>query len=80
MKLFKLLTRLGYCSMSIYIDDKICKGCKLCMYFCPNNVFQMRDKVNDKGFIIPEVVNENECKKCKLCELTCPDLAIFVEK
>jgi len=39
----------------------------------------MRDKVNDKGFVIPEVVNENECKKCKLCELTCPDLAIWVD-
>ena len=65
--------------MSIYIDEKICKGCKLCIYFCPNNVFQMKNKVNDKGFVIPEVVNENECKKCKLCELTCPDLAIFVE-
>jgi 2-oxoglutarate ferredoxin oxidoreductase subunit delta len=39
----------------------------------------MRDKVNDKGFVIPEVVNEGKCKKCKLCELTCPDLAIFVE-
>ena len=65
--------------MSIYIDEKICKGCKLCMYFCPNNVFQMRDKVNDKGFIIPEVVNESKCKKCKLCELACPDLAIWVE-
>ena len=66
--------------MAIYIDEKICKGCKLCVSVCPNNVFQMKNKVNDKGFVIPEVVNESKCKKCKLCELTCPDLAIFVEK
>ena len=66
--------------MAIYIDEKICKGCKLCIHFCPNNVFQMRNKVNDKGFVIPEVANESKCTKCKLCELTCPDLAIFIEK
>jgi len=66
--------------MFIHIDDKICKGCKLCVRICPNNVFQMKNKVNDKGFVIPEVVNENRCTKCKLCELICPDLAIFVKK
>jgi len=65
--------------MAIYIDEKICKGCQLCIHFCPKNVFQMGDKVNDKGFAIPEVVNENKCTKCKLCELICPDLAVFVE-
>lgn len=65
--------------MFIYIDDKTCKGCKLCVRICPNNVFQMKNKVNDKGFVIPEVVNESKCSKCKLCELICPDLSIFVE-
>ena len=65
--------------MSIYIDEKICKGCRLCVHICPSQVYQMKNKVNDKGYAIPEAVNENKCSKCKLCELTCPDLAIFVE-
>jgi len=39
----------------------------------------MKNKVNDEGFVIPEVVNENRCTKCKLCKLICPDLAIFVD-
>lgn len=65
--------------MSIYIDEKICKGCSLCVNICPNDVFQMRSRVNDKGYVIPEAVNETKCTKCTLCELTCPDLAIFVE-
>ena len=65
--------------MFIHIDDKICKGCKLCVSICPKNVFQIKDKVNDKGYVIPEVVDEKSCTKCKLCELTCPDLVIFVE-
>ena len=65
--------------MSIYIDEKICKGCKLCLEICPKKIYQFKEKVNDKGYLIPEVVNEKNCTKCKLCELTCPDLAIFVE-
>jgi len=65
--------------MSIYIDEKICKGCKLCVEICPKKVYQVKEKVNDKGYLIPEAVNEEDCNKCKLCELTCPDLAIFVE-
>ena len=43
--------------MSIYIDEKICKGCSLCVNICPNDVFQMRSRVNDKGYVIPEAVN-----------------------
>jgi len=65
--------------MSIYIDEKICKGCKFCVQICPKQVYQMKNKVNDKGYIIPEAIDESKCTKCKLCELTCPDLAIFVE-
>ncbi|MCK5767913.1 MAG: 4Fe-4S binding protein, partial [Candidatus Atribacteria bacterium] len=49
--------------MSIYIDEKICKGCGLCVQICPNNIFRMKNKVNDKGFVIPELVNESKCTK-----------------
>jgi len=65
--------------MAIYIDEKICKGCKLCVEICPKKVFQVKEKVNDKGYLIPEAVNEENCNKCKLCEISCPDLAILVE-
>jgi len=64
--------------MSVYIDGKICKGCQLCIYVCPKDVFESGNKVNDKGFVIPEVAHQDKCIKCKLCELSCPDLAIFV--
>lgn len=65
--------------MPIYLDENICKGCKFCVRICPKQVYQVKNKVNDKGYVIPEAVNESKCSKCKLCELTCPDLAIFVE-
>ena len=47
--------------MAIYIDGKICKGCQLCIYFCPKNVFETGKEVNDKGFVIPEVAYPEKC-------------------
>ena len=65
--------------MSIYIDEKICKGCKLCIYYCSKDVFKIADEINNKGFNVISVVHPENCIKCKLCEMSCPDLAIFVE-
>ena len=65
--------------MSIYIDKEICKGCQLCIHYCPKKVFEVGKEVNIKGFVIPKVAHKDQCIKCKICELTCPDLAIFVE-
>ena len=65
--------------MSVYIDGKICKGCRMCIYFCPKNVFETGEEVNEKGFVISKVANPEKCIKCKLCEISCPDLAILVE-
>lgn len=66
--------------MSIYIDEELCKSCKLCIYFCPKDVIAISDKINSKGYKIATVMNESNCIKCKLCELNCPDLAIYVKK
>ncbi len=65
--------------MKVHIDTKICKGCQLCIYYCPKHVFETGEEVNDKGFVIPKVVYEDLCINCKLCEINCPDLAIYVE-
>lgn len=65
--------------MSVYIDGKICKGCRMCIYFCPRGVFETGEEVNDKGFVISKVAQQEKCTKCRLCEISCPDLAILVE-
>lgn len=53
---------------------KRCKGCGICVAFCPKQVL----KVNEIEKV--EIVDETKCIGCRQCELRCPDYAIFVEK
>ncbi len=55
----------------IEINEKLCKGCHICVEFCPAKVLEM------KG-LIASVKNLEACIKCKQCELRCPDFAIKV--
>lgn len=54
------------------INTEWCKGCSICVAFCPKQVLALDDK--DKA---TAAAVEN-CIACKLCELRCPDLAIEV--
>lgn len=65
--------------VAIYIDGEICKGCELCLYYCPRGVFEMSEEINKKGYNIAAAKYPERCTRCKICELSCPDLAIYVE-
>ena len=49
-----------------------CKGCGLCVAFCPGKVFEMGKDGKAK------VVREEECFNCGFCEMHCPDFAVSV--
>lgn len=55
----------------IEINAKYCKGCYICIEFCPTKVLEMQ------GFVAG-VKNLEACIKCMQCELRCPDFAIKV--
>ncbi|OQX88571.1 tungsten formylmethanofuran dehydrogenase [candidate division KSB1 bacterium 4484_87] len=57
----------------IEIIEELCKGCDICVQFCPFDVLAMNGPV-------VEVVNLEKCTACGLCELHCPDFAIIVTK
>jgi 2-oxoglutarate ferredoxin oxidoreductase subunit delta len=50
-----------------------CKGCNLCVEFCPMHVLEQ----GKDGRVI--VAHPKKCTACRWCELHCPDFAIFVQ-
>ena len=45
--------------MAVYIDQELCKSCKICINTCPKNVFEITHKVNKKGYNYVEAVRAN---------------------
>jgi len=58
----------------VHVFDNWCKGCGICIAFCPQQVFE----VDDEGR--PIVARPDDCTGCEWCEIHCPDLAITVTK
>ncbi|HEY4715870.1 MAG TPA: 4Fe-4S binding protein [bacterium] len=56
----------------ITIYDRRCKGCEICVKFCPTQTLAMDS-------FVAVVANIDACNKCMRCELLCPDYAITVE-
>ena len=57
---------------TVEIDGDLCKGCDLCVAICPENVLEMTDHINVKGWLTVALVREG-CTGCALCAAACPD-------
>jgi 2-oxoglutarate ferredoxin oxidoreductase subunit delta len=55
----------------IEIDNLLCKGCALCVDFCPTDAL----KIDGPYAAIKDL---DRCTGCQVCNLRCPDLAIQV--
>ncbi len=60
---------------NVSINKKWCKGCGICVAFCPKQVLEMHI---DEGKAY--VARPEDCIGCKMCELRCPDFAVQVEE
>lgn len=63
------------------IDEKVCKGCGLCISVCPKKLLRLaKERMNDKGYNPAVLSDEAACIGCAMCGVICPDSAITVEK
>ncbi len=58
----------------IAIIEQFCKGCEICVNFCPVDVLCVDARTQKVT-----ACNPDKCIGCKFCEWYCPDFAIFVE-
>jgi len=62
----------------VVIERNRCKGCELCVNYCPKQVLAMSKEINDKGYFFALVVNQEACILCQFCGMICPDCAIEI--
>ena len=65
----------------IKVDRELCKGCQLCIEFCPKQCIAVSPDLNEKGYYPAELVKvegKDACTGCTICAVVCPDLAIEV--
>ena len=66
----------------VYLIPERCKGCGLCIEFCPREVLRESAAINAKGYHFPEIVpgKETNCVHCQFCTMICPEFAIYTEE
>ncbi len=79
----------------VIINQDRCKGCLLCVNFCPKGLIKKSVKLNkqglnfaefsrrgnlDKGGIPPKAGDLTDCIGCRQCVVICPDCCIEVDK
>jgi 2-oxoglutarate ferredoxin oxidoreductase subunit delta len=65
----------------IKINREKCKGCQLCVSFCPKGRIAVSKGLNEKGYYPAEFAaaeGKEGCTGCTICAVVCPDLAIEV--
>jgi 2-oxoglutarate ferredoxin oxidoreductase subunit delta len=57
-----------------------CKGCELCVLYCPKKILHMSSNTNAKGYHFPEWTDGEACTGFKTCATMCPEVALEVYK
>ena len=60
--------------------EERCKGCGLCIEYCPKKILSFADYINSSGYHPAICTDQAACIGCAICARTCPDLVIEVYK
>jgi 2-oxoglutarate ferredoxin oxidoreductase subunit delta len=62
----------------IVVNELFCKGCSLCVEFCPQGVLELgHERLTAKGYHPVELAKAG-CTGCGICTIICPEAAIIV--
>ena len=64
----------------VIFNDKLCKGCGLCVSACPKKILTISGRTNAMGYCVAECVDESKCISCAFCATMCPDCVIEIRK
>lgn len=59
----------------VFLFANWCKGCQICVNFCPTGTLAMNRNGDH-----PTVAHPENCNACHFCDTHCPDMAIVVKK
>lgn len=62
----------------IKINSDKCKGCLLCIKFCPKGLIVPGESLNRKGARPVKFSEGTGCLGCRMCAVICPDCSIEV--
>ena len=64
----------------IEVNKDKCKGCLLCVSFCPKDAIKVSKELNKLGANFVYLSDDGACIGCAQCALVCPDCCIEVYK
>jgi 2-oxoglutarate ferredoxin oxidoreductase subunit delta len=62
----------------VKVNEDRCKGCGLCIHFCPGGVLELSREINREGYYPVVFARPEDCTGCTFCALMCPDCALGV--
>ncbi len=63
---------------TIKINKEKCKGCSLCIIYCPKHLISKSAKINKSGMNFVEIKGKDVCTGCSSCAIICPECAIEI--
>jgi NAD-dependent dihydropyrimidine dehydrogenase PreA subunit len=66
----------------ISIEPEECKGCRLCVEFCPKKCIAIGSSINKMGYQYAEF-RSTQCTACGICYYVCPEpgaITVHAEK
>ena len=74
----KYIIRVTVAKGYVEIDQELCKGCQLCIYFCPKSSINTSKYINSAGYQFATFNSNGDCTGCAICAMVCPEVAIEV--